>query len=347
MSTRTKKNAKPSAEAKPSAAAAKPSTTAKRKSPSLPHIYVGRVEDDYHLTKLAKTQGDKSIYKLEFITATGRCTNYIDDANKHVVFKNNEGRYIILRLPTSRSPSPKSKAEMIHRCAVALSKKHTIGTKNVQLVKDAILIQSCAPDVDLTAAQNVLAELNRELQKKCPELHLKLAPYYEYLEPLKRYGEHGHLCIGCQYYNTLILALCRPSGCISSIEMIMIDEGEILINSKTDENEEGKKYNKLLRAVLSIISARIPGIEFFKSTAINPVSTWLLLEYSNARIEEGDPFIEYVNGRRITKEIIQQYYALDKNSKIKLIVDLNSENASRSMKEFHKLVAEERGEVKC
>lgn len=213
------------------------------------------------------------------------------------------------------------------------------------MVKDAILVQACAPEIDLSEAQDVLDELNRELRKKCPNLHLKLAPYYEFLEPLKRYGEHGHVCIGCQYYNTLILALCSDERCVSSIELLMQHDGEISINSKTDEDQEGKKYNKLLRAVLSMAAHKIPGIRFFRSTAINPVSAWLLLRYSNARIEEDDPFAEFLSGQRPTKELIQEYYARDANVQIKLIVDLNSENAAHSHKEFKKMIDE--SDIKC
>ena len=113
----------------------------------------------------------------------------------------------------------------------------------------------------------MLDELNRELKKKCPDLHLKLAPHYDYLEPLKRYGQLGHICIGCQYYNTLILALCNKEKCISSIELLMVQDGEIMINSKTDDDQEGKKYNKLLRAVLAMAAHKIDGFRFFKSKA--------------------------------------------------------------------------------
>lgn len=319
---------------------------------SPPHIEIvsGTEGQDYTLTRLEKMQGEKHIYKIEFDNAEGdRCTNYIDDANRHVVYKGATGKYVLLKLPSTKSKSKASSmSDMKKKCADALAKKRTISTKNVQLVKDAILVQACAPEIDLSTAQHSIEELNRELRKKCPNLHLKLAPYYEFLEPLKRYGEHGHVCIGCQYYNTMILALCTEERCISSIELLMLHEGEILINSKTDEDQEGKKYNKLLRAVLSMVAYKIPGMRFFKSTAINPVSTWLLVQYSNARVVEGDPFIDFLNGRKPTKELIQEYYPADKrdHKEVKLIVDLNAENAADAHKQFKKIVTAE-NELVC
>jgi hypothetical protein len=323
-------------------------TRTRKISPSPIKIISGVEGEDYTLTRLEKKQGEKYIYRVEFENDQGNtCTNYIDDANRHVLYKNVDEQYVLFKLPTSHSKNKTSPSlsNMKKKCAEALLKKRTIANKNVQLTKDAILIQSCAPEIDLSAAQDVLTNLNRELRALCPNLHLKLAPYYDYLEPLKRYGEHGHICIGCQYYNTLILALCSDERCISSIELILQHHGEILINSKTDEDQEGKKYNKLLRAVLSMVAHKIPGIHFFKSTAINPVSTWLLIQYSNARPEEGDPFTEFLDGQNATKERIQEYYARTKNVQIKLIVDLNSENAAHSHKEFKKII--ETGEIKC
>jgi hypothetical protein len=316
----------------------------RKENPILPDIRIGIEGQDYTLSRLEKMQGEKSIYKLEYeLSKHQLCTNYIDDANKHVVFKDKDGEYIILKLPTTRG-SPIN-TNIIEKCAAALAKKRMIGNKNIQLIKDAILIQACAPEIKLSEAQDTLGDLNNDLRKPCPRLHFKLAPYYEYLEPLQRYGEHGHVCIGCQYYNTLILALCNDERCISSIELVMREGGEILINSKTDEAEEGKKYNKLLRAVLSIVAHKIPGIEYFKSTAINPVSAWLLLQYSNARIEDGDPFIEFLHSQKVTKELIQEYYAREKNVQIKLIVDLNAANAAHAHKQFKKMIHED--EIKC
>ena len=214
-------------------------TRTRKTSPSISKIITGVEGQDYTLTRLEKMQGEKSIYRVEFDNDQGDlCTNYIDDASRHVLYKNVDGQYVLFKLPSGQNKSL-SMSNMKKKCAEALLKKRTISTKNVQLIKDVILIQSCAPEVDLSAAQDVLVELNQELRTLCPNLHLKLAPYYDFSEPLKRYGEHGHVCVGCQYYNTLILALCTDERCISSIELILQHHGEILINSKTDEDQEG------------------------------------------------------------------------------------------------------------
>lgn len=318
--------------------------TQKENQPPI-EIRVGIENKDYYLTQMEKRQGEKHIYKIEyFVNPEEICVNYIDDANPYVVFKDMDKHFVIIGLPGSYPDE-----STIKRCQAALVRRKTIGTKNVQLVKDAILLESCAPEIDLSKAQTIIEELNEKLAKKCPELFIKLAPYYDYLEPLHRYGQYGHICIGCQYYNTLILALCNSEKCISSIELLMVHDGEIMMNSKTDSEEEGKKYNKLLRAVLSIVGEKIPGMRYLKSKAMNPVSAWLLLSYSGARIEEGDEFADYANGKKITKDLINSYYTPGTYKEIKLLVDLNEDNTGRSMREFNKLVAgvAEELEIRC
>lgn len=318
----------------------------RRATPISIEIRTGVENEDYSITRMEKMQGEKHIYRIEYQKSPEEmCVNYIDDANPFVVFIDADENYVIIALPGATITEA-----VIKSCQTALAKRKSIGNKNVQLTKTSILLQACAPEIDLSPAQAVIDELNDKLARKCPDLFIKLAPYYEYLEPLNRYGQLGHICIGCEYYNTLILALCTSEKCISSIELLMVHEGEIMINSKTDPEVEGKKYNKLLRATLSIVGEQIPGMVYFKSKAMNPVSTRLLLSYSNARIEEGDEFADFVHGKPITKELINEYYEPSGQYKeVKLIVDLNEENAARSMKEFNKLVAgvAEELEIRC
>jgi hypothetical protein len=94
---------------------------------------------------------------------------------------------------------------------------------------------------------------------------------------MDRYGEHVHICRSGRFYETLILSLCKVGRCISTIELIILKSGEISMNSKTNPLQEGKKYNKLLRNVLTIIATKITGVLYINSSAINPISAWLLL----------------------------------------------------------------------
>ena len=294
----------------------------------------------------------KKVYRVEYELSDGsRCVNYIDNGSNHVVFQNKDGQYVMFHL--ENKPDPK----IIEKCSAALAKKKQ-SLKNTDLMKDTILLARCIPDVDFSDAQDVLRELNKKLVTKCPGLHLKLAPFHEFEEPMSRYNEHGHVCVGCNYYETLILALCNSKKCISTIELIPAPgsrSGEILINSKTDSESEGKKYNKMLRAVMSMVLEKIPGVNYIKSTALNPISTWLLIKYSKATIESGDPFETYLNKHNVTlanvtQDIIKEYYSSGSpGKKVYLIVHLNRSNSDNAKAEFDALVAGTNpdSEIKC
>jgi len=319
-----------------------------KRTTSSPKIVID-VQDSASYATYLRDFIKKKVYRVEYELSDGnRCVNYIDDGSKHVVFQNKEGQYVMFHL--ENRPDPK----IIEKCSAAISKKKG-SLKNGDLMKDAILLARCIPDVDLSDAQAILRELNKKLVTKCPGLHLKLAPFHEFEEPMSRYNEHGHVCVGCNYYETLILALCNSKKCISTIELIPARGGEILINSKTEGESEGKKYNKMLRAVMSMVLEKIPGANYIKSTAINPVSTWLLLKYSKATIESGDPFETYLSKRdvalsNVTQDIIKEYYSSGSpGKKIYLIVHLNHTNSESAKSEFDALVAGENpdSEIKC
>ena len=324
-----------------------PSGTRKTKRASPRSAIVLDVQDNAPYATYLREFLKKKLYKIQYELSDGsKGVNYVDDAAKHVVFQDATGQYVLFHL--ENKPEPK----VIEKCSAALSKVKK-QAKNSDLAKDAVLLSRCVPDVDLSGAQSVLRGLNKKLAAKCPGLHLKLAPFHEFEEPIARYGEHGHVCVGCNFYETLILALCNSKRCISTIELISAPGGEILINSKTDGESEGKKYNKMLRAVMSMVLEKIPGANYIKSTAINPVSAWLLLKYSKATIEPGDAFEAYLRNRdielaNVTQDVIKEFY--DKPGKsIHLIVHLNHANSESSQSEFDALVEGKNpdSEIKC
>jgi hypothetical protein len=315
-----------------------------------PIIKIGIEDEDYTCEKLEKKHLGKNIYKIEYsLPEDNVCANYIDDASKFVVFQNKNCEYVLFHL--ENKPIQEN---IIELCKKALSKKRIIN-RHQDLAKNVVLLQSCVVDIDLNAAQTKLDSLNEKLQTKCPHLLIKLNHFFDYKESMPRYSEHNHVCVGCRFYDTLILALCTipQEKCISTIEIAFSSTGEVLINSKTDTEDEGKKYNKLLRSVLLIIGNKIENAQYIKSIAVNPASAWLLLKYSKASIEPGNHFEEYLQQNNyslesITQEILKDYYDA-KNKPIHLIVPLNKTTADNSNKEFMKLVADESiaNEIKC
>jgi hypothetical protein len=103
------------------------------------------------------------------------------------------------------------------------------------------------------------------------------------------------------------------------------DEGAMEIQSKTIPSEENKKYNKLLRSVVSLVASQLPGIQWLKSVAVNPKSAWLLLKYSNATIDNDTLNIK-------TQEEIIEYFRT--HTFLYLSVHLTDENIQQAYQEF-------------
>ena len=197
------------------------------------------------------------------------------------------------------------------------------------------------PLLFLRDAQTKITELNGHLQKKCPNLHLQLDFVKNLSGPITRYSHVVGPTTRARG-KRLILCLYKNSTCISSIEMNVFFGDEITINSRTDKEEEGKKYNKMLRAVVMLVGGLIPGINQLHSVAENPISAWLLIhnfQVEYATIGNQD-FFDYLKTgnmdvKHLSKEQIFAFYA-DKtqHNLISIKIPFNTHNTASAMKLF-------------
>ena len=138
------------------------------------------------------------------------------------------------------------------------------------------------------------------------------------------------------------------SKCISSIEMNIFFDREIIINSRTDKEEEGKKYNKMLRAVVMIVGGFIPGMTQLHSVAENPISAWLLIDNFQVKYATigNDDFFDYLKQKgmdidtdKLSKKDVFDFYA-DKTQHdlISLYVPFTTFNTGSAMNLFMNLV---------
>ena len=136
-----------------------------------------------------------------------------------------------------------------------------------------------------------LDELNQKIQLKCPELSLVLGKPNELKGEITVYDD---IELNDKY---LILCLYHNQNCISSIEMVLDLQKEcvicVSINSRTKEEYSGRKYNKLLRAVVIILLENETNTQEFlirvvRSTAENPISALLLIrDYDTEVLHKG------------------------------------------------------------
>jgi len=124
-------------------------------------------------------------------------------------------------------------------------------------------------------SKDKITELNALLINKCPGMTLSLDYIYNMKGNVVSYSDSIH---------TLVLCLNNNYGCVSSIEINIEDrpEGKVLIiGSKTKENYQGKKYNKLLRSAIIIIGPLL-GCVNLESHSVNPISAWTLMKSFSA-----------------------------------------------------------------
>jgi hypothetical protein len=121
---------------------------------------------------------------------------------------------------------------------------------------------------------------------------------------------------------TLLLSIRTSDNCVSSL-VIKYDNNEIYIDSKTKEEYEGNKLNKLLRAVVIIIAKLLyPSSQYLTSVAVNPISSHLMIKHFNAQ-----PFDD--NNKPLTIRFtnfdeMKTYF--DRTDGIITKVELNDEN---------------------
>ena len=170
------------------------------------------------------------------------------------------------------------------------SKTMPLGTRKKFLVKNSVksvkLIKTKGYiKIKYAKAVDKLKELNIVLKLKCDNLKLVLNNFYE-ME-----GDFVYLSTS----DNLLLCLYDRDECISSIMLKQTGPTKITIDSQTREDYEGRKYNKLLRAVSVIISNLISNDDQVNTTiesmAINPISSWLLINNFDVSSNEAAEYL--------------------------------------------------------
>jgi hypothetical protein len=216
------------------------------------------------------------------------------------------------------------------------------------------------PRFYLDDAKRELAKLNNLLQEKCEDLSLTIDYYSDMIEKgitnISVYNkEHS------KKYDTALLCLNYNNSCISSLVIELNpdfgDDDEIEIASKTNSKYEGRKFNKLLRAVIIIIGGFIKSssgtpIDHIFSRAENPISAYLMINTFNALplTEEGRLMIDFMKIRKndgiVPLDTIKEYMDKpDGETKYKVIktrVGINQEkdkeHVNRAMEVFQSVL---------
>ena len=142
--------------------------------------------------------------------------------------------------------------------------------------------------------------------------------------------------------NQLILCLMYEGDCISSIELLYIGNNTMEIYTKTSEEYEGNKYNKLLMSTLLIAVTLLvcnerDNITHIKSMATNPISAWYFLKPEN---KFDDYVVEDLSQEGQDKGIMS-LKDLKKEGTITIIIKLTDHNKEKAEVLFNKLTKDE------
>ena len=264
------------------------------------------IKKDYSLIEI-NINNNKSIYQIEY----NKCKQYFylpKNKDYLLLFIKEENKYILFN---TKVDNDDIEQEIYTKCLTLINSPsnsyYIISSRlksfNIQAIQTKCI--KTIPEDKLNAAKKEINKLNILLKEKCSNLSLNLDYLYNLKGNVELYSESY-----VNELNLLVLCLYNKNNCISSIELIL-EDNNIVINSKTNQAFEGKKYNKLLRGVVIVISSIIPNINKLISYAGNIISAWLLINYYNASISpEIDEnvifykFLEQKEDKILTKKLL-------------------------------------------
>jgi hypothetical protein len=184
--------------------------------------------------------------------------------------------------------------------------------------------------IDLILVKQELDKLNIQLATKCNSLYsLNIDYAYKMNNIIYFEGDDDE----DENINNIYICLYYKQMCVSSIKYLIVNN-TIIITSKTKEEYEGNKFNKLLRATTMIIIKSL-NILYIHSGAINPISALLLFTmFENTKYNE--KFNAYINRNNIdiTKLNKKELYQVFENylGKISGFISMTSQVTDNNIK---------------
>ena len=193
----------------------------------------------------------------------------------------------------------------------------------------------CHKLINLDIAKAVVNDLNVELNKTCPNFKINIDYVFNLKEPsfVTTYSP--------PMVDTLLLCLFNDNNCVASltVKFHFMDARKIDIDSRTELRYEGRKFNKLLRSVLIIISKALDERkQFISSEAINPISALLMIKSLNAISKNYAG--EIILDKSSTFEDIKSAIEVAPNKSVISIVELNDENIQNAQEVFNRTIQE-------
>jgi len=184
------------------------------------------------------------------------------------------------------------------------------------------------PLLSLTDAKKYIETVNSSIDSVRPPGDTKIVLDYDH----NLTGEVSTYVYNMRKPYDLKLCLYKNDNCVSSIKLEKINN-ELLITSNTIPEFEGRKFNKLLRAISIVIAKQVdPSLLFVVSVPLNIQSLYLLVHYFNATFEEEELQKKFINFRSSLAEMSTFVNENQINlTKQRLKIELTPEIITKSM----------------
>jgi hypothetical protein len=258
------------------------------------------------VTRLLNTSHDnrsvvKNIYKIQTYEDE-KCVKYIIiNENVKYIGYFNSGIFYIVNITNDEFTTDEEFSESIKQEIADIVGDDNIppfnflhySTNSKPLLKNLIETLKKVNNFQLINSNNHC----HEAQIKNPELNDQLAILNEMVEGLGyridvdyvHTLETNSKVTSYRYIENNIVLLCifKDNNCVSSLTL-QIKNDHINIDSLTNMLYRGKHLNKILRAVIIIISKKIsPKIKYITSIGANSISSYLMIKYFNAKVVNG------------------------------------------------------------
>lgn len=239
--------------------------------------------------------------------------------------------------------------------AVSIKRTPIKGTPQTKRYRRTIQPEPTSPNTHtqspIITTQQLISQFNSRLQDKCPSIQLQLDTIRNISGDIHRYTQVDGPMTRSQT-NKNILCLNKDHICIASLELYTVPHTDwVVLNSATSPNEEGKKYNTLLRTILVLIGTSIPGVHKIFSAAYNPISAWLFIRNYNVIIDmhliSNSNLANYLTSLNktdptlLSQSEIRAFYQQYTNSGISIFIPLTSENTHKANQLLDKLLSDD------
>jgi hypothetical protein len=254
--------------------------------------------------------------------------DFDENYKKHFNFLDESA--IILLSKDTRTLTDMEKEKKYEITAQLADLKRVLG--NIEYILN--IIKYCHYEIDLMPAKEKITKLNELLMLK----HRETNTYSISLDYIYNLNKDTRINVfNDSHYSingsTLLLCIYYENECIASLVIIYNEQTHtISFDSQTKKEFEGRRYNKLLRSLIILLSKTIfSNAETLVSTAQNIVSAYIMIKYFNAvPLDVGDIKFD----TNITYKELEDYMTMSNKSYLKVEVKLTPENITTAEELF-------------